>query len=258
MNNQSNYFGETDLSSNVNSYFVGLYSALLTVIVTVITFILAMFAVPISGVFCPQNCIEYPYLETASQFPNDYLWMFPVILLIIFYMILMVSINSISSNKKKIYSQIGLMFAIVSGVILLSNYFIQIFVVPISIINGETQGIAILTQYNPHGIFLVLENLGYLVMSISFLFMALIFDRRDRLRTAIWWVFIIGFILTIVSFVLITFIYGLEQKDRFEVAVISIDWLVLIVNGILLSMFFNKKIKIVKEQELLLEEFDDK
>jgi hypothetical protein len=28
--------------------------------------------------------------------------------------------------------------------------------------NGETDGLSILTQYNPHGIFIALEEIGYL------------------------------------------------------------------------------------------------
>ena len=37
--------------------------------------------------------------------------------------------------------------------------------------------------------------------------------------------------------------YGLERMDRFEIAAISIDWLVLVVNGILLSLLFRRRLK---------------
>jgi len=37
---------------------------------------------------------------------------------------------------------------------------------------------------------------------------------------------------------LISFNFGLDRKDRFEVVAISINWLVLIINGALLSYFF--------------------
>lgn len=33
--------------------------------------------------------------------------------------------------------------------------------------HGETEGITLLTQYNAHGIFIALEELGYLLMSLS-------------------------------------------------------------------------------------------
>ena len=72
---------------------VGFYSAILTTVITIITFGIALTAVPISGPFCPEGCIEYPYLDTLSQFPKDYLWMFPATLLVLVYVILMTVIH---------------------------------------------------------------------------------------------------------------------------------------------------------------------
>ena len=46
---------------------------------------------------------------------------------------------------------------------------------------------------------------------------------------------------TSVSLVAISAMFGLERLDRFEVVVISIDWLVLIVNGVLLSILFRRQ-----------------
>ena len=114
--------------------------------------------------------------------------------------------------------------------------------------NGETEGIAALIQYNSHGVFLVLEELGYLIMSLSFLFVAPVFANRSRLESAVRWIFIIGFVLAIVSLAVISVSYGLERLDRFEVAVITIDWLVLIVNGVLLSIVFRRQLKEDKTQ----------
>jgi hypothetical protein len=36
-------------------------------------------------------------------------------------------------------------------------------------------------------------------------------------------------------------LFGIERQDRFEVIAISINWLVLIINGILLSVFFKRR-----------------
>jgi hypothetical membrane protein len=109
--------------------------------------------------------------------------------------------------------------------------------------SGETEGITLLTQYNAHGVFIVLEELGYLLMSLSFLFMAPVFINKNRLEVAVRWVFIISFLLTVLALTLISINYGLDRQDRFEVAVISIDWLVLIVNGILLSIVFKQQLR---------------
>ncbi len=148
-----------------------------------------------------------------------------------------------AAEQHRIFSQIGLSFAIITAVILLGDYFMQFSIVPISLQNGETEGIALLTQYNSHGIFVVLEELGYLTMSLSFLCMAPVFTSRERLESAIRWVFMAGFILVIVSLVMISINYGLDRKDRFEVLSLSIDWFVLIINGVLLSIVLRRHLK---------------
>lgn len=222
---------------------VGLYSAVLTTVITLITFGFAIIAVPVSGANCLEGCIDYPYLDTVSQFPKDYRWMIPAIILMLVYMVLAVSVQAYASREKKIFGQIGLVFALMSGLILVSDYFLQFSVVPISLMSGETEGITLLTQYNAHGIFIALEELGYLMMALSFIFMAPVFMGKNGLEKAIRWVFITGFVLALVSFIAFSAIYGLDRQDRFEVLVISIDWLVLVINGILLSLLFNRHLK---------------
>jgi hypothetical protein len=155
----------------------------------------------------------------------------------------MASIHSYASREKKVFSQIGLAFALIAAAILAGDYFIQFSVIPMSLINSETEGLAMLIQYNPHGVFLALEELGYLVMSLSFVFMTPVFASRNRLESAVRWVFVIAFILAIVSLGLISIIYGLDREDRFEVVVLSIDWLALIINGVLLSIIYRRQLK---------------
>ena len=230
-------------SEQTISNSVGFYTAIFTVIMTVITFGFAITAIPISGANCGNLCVDYPYLNTLSQFPKDYLWMPLAIILTLSYWVLMVSIHVYASNQRKIFSQIGLSFALLATMVLVGDYFVQFSVVPISLMSGETEGITMLTQYNAHGVFIVLEELGYLLMSLSFLFMAPVFINKNRLEVAVRWVFIISFLLTVLALTLISINYGLDRQDRFEVAVISIDWLVLIVNGILLSIVFKQQLR---------------
>jgi hypothetical protein len=228
--------------STTTSNLVGLYSAILTVVIMLVTFSLAIIAIPNSGAGCTENCFEYPYVNTLSQFPRDYLWMPSAMLLVVVYVILTVAIHTYAAQHKKIYSQIGLSFALIAAGILLSIYFMQFSVVPASLMNQETDGIALLTQYNPHGIFIVLEELGYLLMSLSFLFLAPVFANKGRLASVVGWVFVAGFVLAMGFLTVISIKYGLDRMDRFEVAVISIDWLVLIINGVLLSLVFRRQL----------------
>ena len=219
----------------------GFYSALCTALLTTVTFGFALYAIPISGANCLENCVEYPYLDTAARFPRDFMWMPLAILLVLAYVTLMVSIHTYAPGSKKTFSQAGLSFALMAATMLASVYFIQFSVIPISLMKGETDGLAALIQYNPHGVFIAMEELGYLLMSLSFLFMAPVFAGRSRLERAVRWIFAGAFFLAIAALIAISLIYGLERLDRFEVAVISIDWLVLIVNGILLSILFKRQ-----------------
>jgi len=246
MAGSTDYLTRSELSRT--SSLVGFYSAILTAVITIVTFGFAMVAIPVSGANCPGNCVEYPYLDTLAQYPRDFLWMPLAILLVLAYVALMASIHSCASGQKKIFSQIGLAFALIAAAILAGDYFIQFSVIPMSLINSETEGLAMMIQYNPHGVFLALEELGYLLMSLSFLFMAPAFSGRSRLESAVGWIFVIAFVLAIISLGVISIIYGLDRQDRFEVIVLSIDWLVLIINGVLLSIVFRRQLKTLSQR----------
>jgi cytochrome c oxidase subunit IV len=222
---------------------VGFYTAIFTTIITLVTFGFAILAVPISGANCVEGCIQYPYLDTVAQFPKDYRWMPLAMILVLSYLVLMVSIHACASQDRKIFSQIGLSFAVLAALILLVDYFVQFSVVPISLMSGETEGITLLTQYNPHGIFIALEELGYILMSLSFLFVAPVFADKTRLESSVRWVFLIAFLLAVAALVVTSINHGLDRQDSFEIAVISIDWLVLVINGILLSIVFRRELK---------------
>jgi hypothetical protein len=173
----------------------------------------------------------------AAFIPGDYLWIYPGILLALIFIVLMVCIHYYSSDDKKVFSQIGLSFALIYATVILIDYFIQLTVIVPSIINGETAGLSLLTQYNPHGIFIALEGLGYLMMSVAFLFMAAVFNG-GRLERAIRWIFISGFLIAIIFFTILSLLkYDIVA---FEVAILTINWIVLIVNGLLLSVLFHR------------------
>lgn len=226
------------MTSNV--YKLGYYAGLVTALATLITFGIAIFTTPLSGPYCAQNCYRYPYNDIASRFPRDYYWMYPAIILVLFYYVLMTAIHHTARKDKKIFSHIGLSFALMSTIVFVIDYFLQISVVQPSLLQGETDGIALLSQFNPHGIFIVLEELGFLLMSLSMFFMAPVFSGKAKIEKAIKWIFAGSFVLTVLTFILYTIFYGILREYRFEVAAISINWVALIVSGLLLSIFFKR------------------
>lgn len=229
--------------AQTTAHQVGLYASIAVAVLTLVTFGFAIVAVPISGANCLEGCIDYPYLDTVAQFPKDYRWMPLASVLMLAYVVWTAAIHAAAAPHKQIFSQVGLVFAAMSSLVLVTDYFLQFSVVPISLMSGETEGITLLTQYNAHGVFIALEELGYLLMALSFLFIAPVFAGKERLQNAVRWVFLSGFGLALVAFIAFSALYGLDRQDRFEVAVISIDWLVLLVNGILLGVMFRKRLK---------------
>jgi hypothetical protein len=223
-----------------STFKVGFYAAILTTLLTLLTFGIAFATPPLSGPYCAGGCFSYPFSEAASRFPRDYIWMYPAILLSLVYYVLMVSIHYLASSDKKIFSHIGLSFALISMATLVIDYFLQVSVIQPSLLAGETDGIALLSQFNAHGIFIVLEEIGFLMMSLSMLFMAPVFAGNTKVEKAIRWLFVSCFALTVVSLILFSVFYGIYREYRFEIAAISFNWLTLIVSGILLSVVFRR------------------
>lgn len=222
---------------------IGAAAAFFTAAAGTITLGFALTAVPISGANCPGNCIDYPYLDTAAQFPKDFIWMPLAILFLLGYLGLSSVIAQKAAEENKLFAQIGRSLAGLSTGTLMVNYYLQFFVIPMSLNAGETEGIPLLIQYNPHGIFLILEEFGYLVLSLSFLFFAAVLTNRSRLELAAKRIFQGGFGLVALAFLVISIVFGLNRQDHFEVIAISVDWLVMIVNGILLGKIFSKEYK---------------
>ncbi len=221
---------------------VALYVSTATAVITTVTFGLALTAVPISGANCPGDCLEYPYLDTADRFPRDYFWMYPAIGLVIAYLLLMVSLRAVAPQNRSVIGQMAVAVSVVAAAVLVPTYFVQFSVVPSSIAAGETDGIALLTQYNPHGAFIALEEVGYLLMSVSFLLAIPLIDDAGVKARLVRWLFGAGFFVPIVALVAVALMYGVDRQDRFEVAAISVNWLVLIVNGILLASIFRDRL----------------
>ena len=232
-----------------NTARVGFYAAILTTLLAVITFGMAIMTPPLSGPYCTGGCFSYPFSDIASRFPRDYYWMYSAILLTLSYYVLMVAIHYFAPGDKKIFSHIGLSFALISTATLVIDYFLQVSVIQPSLLSGETDSIALLSQFNGHGVFIALEEIGFFMMSLSLLFMAPVFAGKTRSEKAVRWLFIACFALNTLSLTLYSIFYGIHREYRFEVATISIHWLTLIASGIFLSIVFRRALTVPQTQK---------
>lgn len=219
----------------------GNYISLFTAVITIITFGIAICTPPLSGPFCKEGCFEYPYHEIISRFPRDYFWMFPAIILSFSYMVMMIAVHKVVSPERSVFSLSGVAFAVISTLILSADYFVQVSFIQPTLMAGETEGIAMLSQFNPHGLFIILEELGFITMNISFVFLAPALTKAARLEKSLRLTVITGFFLMLLSFATIVFINGINREYRFEVIIISITWIELIIVSILLARYFRRR-----------------
>lgn len=240
------------METRLPKYRFSFHVALATAVVTFITFVIAFLTPPLSGPFCEGGCFEYPYNGIASRFPRDYIWMYPAISVSILYLVLMVCIHYHASAERKIFSHIALSISLIASTILIVDYFVQVSVIQPSMLRGETDGIAILSQYNPHGLFIALEEIGYLLMSLSFICVAPVFPPTDRLHKALRVILALGFPAAIAGLALITIKYGVVREYIFEVMVISIVWLELIVASLLLASMFRRELRIAEKGQAVV------
>jgi hypothetical protein len=222
----------------------GFYSSFLLSFLTIVTFGFAMTAIPPAGPYCPDNCMEYPFSDILLYYPRDYYWIYLSILQLFAFVIFSVANHFVANTAKKLYTFLSISFTLISSTVLLIAYFTQFSVVPISVMKGETEGIALITQYNEHGLFIAMEELGYITMSIALFFLAFAFTKNSRAERIIRAILIIQLFLTILAFIFYSLKFGLDRSYRFEVVTIAINWLVIIIVGIMIGLHYRNKIKL--------------
>ena len=208
---------------------------------TALTLTVAVLTPPLSGPFCvAPRCFAYPYADTAARFPRDFLWMYPAMLFAASFVAWVASLHSLSPRRARVLTLMGLCAAVVGAATLLLDYFVQLAVVQPSLLAGERDGIALLSQYNPHGLFIALEEVGYLLVALAFAGVAPAFGGRTRLERALRFTLVGGCLLAFGALGVVSWRYGLEREYRFEVAVITIDVVVLLAASGMAAMLFRR------------------
>jgi hypothetical protein len=109
------------------------------------------------------------------------------------FLVVMACIHCYASNDKRVFSLIGLSFAIIYATLISINYFIQLTFVRQSIFDVE-----IFAMDNPQSMMWVIEVLGYFFMGLSTLFAAPVFES-GKIENLIKWLFVGNGILGILT-----------------------------------------------------------
>jgi hypothetical protein len=234
------------LLANPNAEFAtarfGFWTAVGTALSTLLAFAIAILTPPLSGQLCREGCFDYPYSDIAVRFPRDYYWMFAAIPATLLYVAWMVGLQARATPERRPIAQLGVALSVMAALTLAGDYFVQLAVIQPSLLAGESDGISLLTQYNQHGVFIALEELGYLLMSVSLACMAPALPSATRLERAIRWLFVGGSVATFVALGWFLLKYGHSRGYLFEIAVISIDWLVLIAGTVMTAVVFRRNL----------------
>jgi len=189
-----------------------------------------------SGPFCPEDCTVYPFADIARFYPQDYVWMYAMIVASFALVVLGAASVSLTPVVRRPLARIGNGFGLMAAITLSICYFIQIEVIQPSLMAGETEGIALVTQYNEHGIFIALEDLGYLALALALVGLTAGLKPLGRLFAMAHWTALGGGVLVVLAFLVITLFFGVGRSYYFEVTAIVIDWIVMLVAGGLMAV----------------------
>jgi len=165
------------LNKTVNR--IGFWSAILTTVWT-IWFIVAF------GSYMSSLPSEWPGIEAfaASFEPIPYIaWVIPCLLLTLTFPVVMSCIHYYVPDDKKIWSLLGLVFAVMYGAVLAANYWVLLTLVRESLLSGYTEGLEWFVIGSPHSITNTIEGIGYGFMGLAAIFVSQVFDGN---RLGIW------------------------------------------------------------------------
>lgn len=222
-------------ASSRNGPAVGSWIAVATGVLTVVTFALALTALP--------DQVPYPFTDPviAQQWPGDYLWMFPAMALMVLFVAFIAVLHQRAEPGTEVFSLVAVCLATVSAAVLLVDYYLQATVVPLSLEQGRLEGWAMLTQYNPAGVFIALEELGYLLMSLALLCTVPTMSRRLRAGRVLRRLLVASSGAVLTGLVVVSATLGRERGDVFEILVISVVWVTLIVASPLVAVMVRRE-----------------
>lgn len=210
--------------------------AVLTAVTAVVALAIGLFTPPHSGPYCRSGCVGYPYTGGAEFVPRDFWWQYPAMLAALLAVVLMMVLPKRPSAHAAFAAGVATMLATIAAGVLVTDYAIQLTVVQPSLLKKETDGLGLWSQFNPHGVFIAMETVGYLLLALAFAAVGVAMAAHSRPERAARIVFIAGGAATPLALIGYAAAYRADLDYRFEVASIAVDWLVLIVAGTLLAV----------------------
>ncbi len=140
---------------------VGFWSSLLTAFFSVVFTVSTLVFLPPDWKGIQSYASSFNSLQMISVIP-------PIVFALT-NIILMVSLHYHVSEDKRMFSSLGIAFAIIYATIICTNAYLQLFVVRLNILQGQLEGLSLLAMPNLRSVFFALEAVGYGFLSVAML-----------------------------------------------------------------------------------------
>jgi hypothetical protein len=173
---------------------LGFWSAISATIVSAIFMIVLIYTFVISPIDWDWHGVQSYVPVFARQHWQMLAFVIPCFLIAPSYLIMASCIHRLTPENKKILSLLGVVFAVAYLAQITANYYLQMTAISQSIIAGQLDGVAMFAFGNLNSVFWAMEALGYTWLSISLIFVGLLF-KGGWMETAIKWIFVVNGIL---------------------------------------------------------------
>ncbi len=183
------------------------------------------------------SCIGYPYTDAVDYVPGDFVWMVAAFLLGPLVAAVIAALQVRVPRSRTALGTLGLTFAGISAAVLMVDYYVQFTTVQTSLVKGELDGgLSVLSQYNPHGVFVALEDVGYFAMSLAFLLTGFALADTRRSERVLRRILIVVGALGVGALPLLVATLGTEMEYSYEVLALTVCWLGATAAGILVGL----------------------
>jgi hypothetical protein len=157
------------------------------------------------------------------------------------FVALMVALHYTAPTNKRVWSHLGLSFAIIYAVLSMLNYYVQLTVVRVNSLGMPEDMLALFT-FTPGSVMFAQDMLGYTFLCLATLVAAPVFAGGDRLATWLKWLFVAHGLVFIVPLIFPALSFPTDTGGD-EIGVIAnLGWCVLFDPiAVLLAVYFKQR-----------------
>jgi hypothetical protein len=211
------------------------WTAAITAVAAALALGIGVLTPPHGGVLCVSDCVPPPYTDVAGIIVAESMWIYPALVMVLGFVALTAAVSGITPPHRRSAALAAMAFAVLSAAILVTDYGVHLMAVMPSVARGEGSALALFSMYNPHGLFIALENAGYFLMGLAFLGIGGAIGAERRVGRAIRWTFFGAGGLLVGALPVFAVIFGGDLDVRYEVFAISVAYLGLILGGTMLA-----------------------